>query len=391
MSRQQAKNALVASLFELSSAATNAATATVDFYKQFGLEGSDNAGSLLSELSASIAGAADKVASTLTAANGAATPQKRGLKKKVDFQKANGSDESKSDPETNAAKLATSAQATKAASRSKSKTGDEATDEKSGDEKNMESPAASQEVPELEETPIKGSKPGKVEKPKKKRAEKDPNAPKKPLTSYLRFNLQIRDSLRKARAENGQPTFQATELNQIIADKWANLTNEDKARLQQEYDFEYEVYKKALEEYKLQKQLDSAAVADTDTEETATEKASTNSAGKPKSSPAGKENGSPVKKATVAPANWANAASAETKEDKTAGKPETKSEANNDSAQSRDSAPKSHAKQEKEAKASVPGAAPSSDAPSEDSPAKKARKRKERDCDDKKLKKKKND
>lgn len=225
MTLQQAKNALVASLFELSNAATSAATATVEFYKQAGLDGAETAGSELNDLSSSIASAADSVATKFNGvSNGTATPRKRAPKRKADANetpsKGAPDAEGHDDTATTSAEIVV----------------DDA------------------EVPEEKEK----AKPEK----KKRKVEKDPNAPKKPLTSYLRFNLQIRDSLRKERVANGDQTLPAVELNQIIAEKWSNLTNEEKTSLQQEYDKEFEAYKKALEKYKLEKLEASAAPTD---------------------------------------------------------------------------------------------------------------------------------
>lgn len=197
MSLQQAKNALVSSLFELSNAATEAATATVNFYKAAGIDGDASA---LTHLSESITGAAHSALDAVVDANGDAKKKPRAKKttKKTD----------------------------------------------EGDAERVETPEENGD-----EEPAKTQKSEKAEKPKRKRAEKDPNAPKKPLTSYLRFNLSVREKMRKERLENGQPTYPATELNQIIADRWANLGEEGKGELQKAYESEFEVYKKALEQY----------------------------------------------------------------------------------------------------------------------------------------------
>lgn len=366
MTLQQAKNALVASLFELSNAATSAATATVEFYKQAGLDGAEVAGSQLSDLSASIASAVESVTSTLpAAANATVTPRKRVTKKKVDFEgDANGSAGDQKVASTTAQEPATPSklQTSKTASKPKANIAVEISSNGTSSETTSEDKLESVEN-------IAAEKPAKVEKPKKKRAEKDPNAPKKPLTSYLRFNLQIRDSLRKARVESGQPTFQATELNQIIADKWANLTNEDKARLQQEYDTDFEEYKKALEEYKLKKQLE-APVTDT---ATTTEAPGTSEATKATTS----AKSTPAKVTKV----------------QTDSKAEEKAD---DSKTSVASPTKDEAKADKKKKTKVSSqdlaASVSSDVvASEDAASKKSKKRKEKDSDDKKLKKKKSE
>lgn len=313
MSLQQAKNALVASLFELSNASTKAAAATVEFYRQAGLDGAEDAGSELNGLSASISGAADSVATKLNGlTNGVTTPRKKIAKRKVDAD------------ETPSKHVPTSDDATITAS-----------EELNGAEAATEKEKA------------------KPEK-KKRKVEKDPNAPKKPLTSYLRFNLQIRDSLRKERVANGDQTLPAVELNQIIADKWANLTNEEKTSLQQEYDKEYEVYKVALEKYKSEKQSEGAAAP-----------ADTSSAIDSKAPP------TPKKKVTI-----------KTKVD-TEAQPEEKTGA--------ESEDKSETKVDKKKKVKAAADAPaiSSLGSVDDAAAKKQKKKKEKDSEDKKSKKKK--
>lgn len=251
---QQAKNALVASLFELSNAATEAATATVNFYKAAGFDGSESASGSLKNLSASIADAA--LLATKTIANGTAEPKKVVRKKKAV-------------PETDAAPTepaaAPKAKATKAAAKTAAPTEAEP-------EKPAESETAAPEPvadPATVQLPSQAAAPEKAEKVEKEKAvrkrrvtEKDPNAPKKPLTSYLRFNVAVRDDLRKQRIENGQPTFQATELNQIIAVKWANLSEEEKLNLQKEYETEFEQYKILAEEYRLKKLAEGGASGD---------------------------------------------------------------------------------------------------------------------------------
>lgn len=269
MSLQQAKNALVASLFELSNAATEAATATVNFYKAAGIDGADVAGASLSTLGDALTGAVQAAADGL--------------------------------PENGV----------------------------------------------HDKEPPKEEKTDKLEKPKKKRAEKDPNAPKKPLTSYLRFNISVRDEERKKRFENGLPTYPATELNQIIADRWAKLSAPEKEKLQKAYEGEYETYKKALEAYNAKK---DGALLDAAPET------------KPPVAAAPKEKKKRAKKADAAPA--AEAEDTKLKDTKPDAKADTKSDAKAD------------------AKA---------DTKDEAAPPKKTKKRKDKDGDEKKSKKKKSE
>lgn len=217
MSLEQAKNALVASFFELSNAAKDAATATVNFYKAAGVDGTDTASSLAA-LSASITGATQAALADLPQEIKANGSVEKPVEKKLRKRPA-----PKDDPPV---------------------------------EKQPESSGESQLSTETAPTPVlavekaeKPEKAEKAEKPKKRKIERDPNAPKKPLTTYLRFNLSIRDLMKRERIENGLPTYPATELNQIIAERWANLTPPEKEALQKAYESEFEDYKKALEAY----------------------------------------------------------------------------------------------------------------------------------------------
>ncbi|KAF3989445.1 hypothetical protein FT663_03344 [Candidozyma haemuli var. vulneris] len=217
MSLEQAKNALVASFFELSNAAKDAATATVNFYKAAGVDSTDTASSLAA-LSASITGATQAALADLPTeikANGIADPKKKSRKRPAP----------KDEPEQVKEPVVSDSSESAAESSTAPTTTTEAEPEK---------PAEKAEKPE---------------KPKKRKIERDPNAPKKPLTTYLRFNLSIRDQMKRERIENGLPTYPATELNQIIAERWANLSAKDKEALQKAYESEFEDYKKALETY----------------------------------------------------------------------------------------------------------------------------------------------
>lgn len=251
MSLEQAKNALVATLFELSNAAKDAATATVTFYKATGVDGSSTASSLVT-LSESISGAvkaAEEVIALSAPANGVAEPKKKAVRAKK------------------------------------------------APAKEAEEPVAEAS----EETTEKVEKPAEKPVVKKKKVEKDPNAPKKPLTTYLRFNLSVRDQMRKERFQNGQPTYPATELNQIIADRWANLSVPEKEKLQKAYESEYEIYKKELGTYNANKK-EEAAAAPTEESEPVKEPVKTPAKAKaaPKT-PAKESAKSPVKESAKSP------------------------------------------------------------------------------------------
>lgn len=294
MSFEQSKNALVASLFELSNAAKDAASATVTFYKAAGAETPETAASLAA-LSDTVSGATQAALANFPfsekpAENGSAEPKKKARGKKA-------------------------------------QEGEEATEET--------------------------EQPEKTEKPRKKRAEKDPNAPKKPLTTYLRFNLNIRDQMKRERLKNGQPTFPATELNQIIADRWANLSSPEKEKLQKDYEAEYEAYKKVLEAYNKEK------------------------AEKPEGA-----------KAEEKPQEAA--ASSEKTESEPKAEPKTEKKKPEPKADEKEKAPAATPRKKK-SKAEANGTAPQAPAEEPKQEAKKTKKRKEKTEDDKKPKKKKTD
>ncbi|KAM9894213.1 hypothetical protein OXX79_008858 [Metschnikowia pulcherrima] len=236
---QNAKNALVSSLCELSTAATQTATAALNFYKFADAHGAEaqSAGSSLKKLGDTVLAAAKSATTTLsngTTAEAKKTPAKQVKKKDTAAPPAT--------PVEKPAPVPAPAPAPKAAAESAPESASKSDDDVLAKTDPALKPAVE-----------------KVEKVRKKRAEKDPNAPKKPVTSYLRFNLAVREELRRQRNENGQPTLQATELNQIIAERWATLGEPEKSKLQKAYESEYEVYKKAFDEYKTKKQAESIA------------------------------------------------------------------------------------------------------------------------------------
>ncbi|OBA21528.1 hypothetical protein METBIDRAFT_187358 [Metschnikowia bicuspidata var. bicuspidata NRRL YB-4993] len=236
-SYQNAKSSLVSSLVELSTAATQTATAALNFYKYAGTNGADaaTASASLKTLSETVLAAAN--AASMTLANGSAPEPKRTIAKPQKKKEAA--------PAAAPASAPAPAPAPASVSAPSSASSDVTADTTMSDVLSTTDPALLKQG---------------LEKPKKKRAEKDPNAPKKPVTSYLRFNLAERQRLKKERGESGQPTLQATELNQIIADRWATLDDVAKLELQRAYEADYEVYKKNVEDYKTKKLTELASL-----------------------------------------------------------------------------------------------------------------------------------
>lgn len=225
---QTAQTALVSSLCELSSAATQTATAALNFYK---FSGSDNAdakaiSASLKTLSEAVLAASKNGFSSVSNGRAIAKPVKR---------------------KQTAAQAAAAQAATTAAPVIPERIAGPVSSESS------ESAPSTADLDVLATTDPALLKASAPEKTRKKRAEKDPNAPKKPVTLYLRFNLAVREQLSKERKESGQPTLQATELNRIISERWATLPADAKLELQKAYEADYEVYKKDVEAYKLKK------------------------------------------------------------------------------------------------------------------------------------------
>ncbi|KAG2736681.1 hypothetical protein G9P44_000771 [Scheffersomyces stipitis] len=198
---KNAKDSLVASLFELSKSAQDAANATVNFYKLASEEGDAETLKSLSETWKSVAFATDP-----TNSNG-------------NGSKVNGS---KVDDDL----IATAAAAAAAVS--------------------------SVEIPTVPS--VGKAKVTKAEKPRKKKVEKDPNAPKKPLTIYFAFSFHTRKSIKDDRERKGLPALSAIDMNEIVKQKWESITPEEKEIWQKKYANELNEYQKEKEKYRLSKE-----------------------------------------------------------------------------------------------------------------------------------------
>merc|ERR1711973_22402 len=84
---------------------------------------------------------------------------------------------------------------------------------------------------------------GAMAKPKK--SIKLANAPKKPRTTYINFSMECREKYTEEFKD--MKTFK--EQAAFIKEKWDNISPEDKARLQEDFDAENAVYKEALARY----------------------------------------------------------------------------------------------------------------------------------------------
>ncbi|CCH43430.1 High mobility group protein 1 [Wickerhamomyces ciferrii] len=87
------------------------------------------------------------------------------------------------------------------------------------------------------------------EKPAKKKVEKDPNAPKKPLTVFFAYSAYIRQALREERSSKGLPALSSTEITQEISKKWNELGELEKEKWKEAYNEELETYQRVKEKY----------------------------------------------------------------------------------------------------------------------------------------------
>lgn len=94
-------------------------------------------------------------------------------------------------------------------------------------------------------TPLEGvKKKGGWPKGKKRKRARDTNAPKPPLTGYVRFLNERRETLRK---ENPSTAF--TDLLRLLGAEWSKLPQHDKQRYLDEAEKDKERYMKEMESY----------------------------------------------------------------------------------------------------------------------------------------------
>ena len=194
---KSAKDALVVSLFELSKAAQEAASSTVDFFKVASQEGV--AGETLDKLGHDLNGLKEK---TEAIGQGTKLTGEHGSKEKKAGGKADQENETKNDTAGD---------------------GD-------GDQKK-----------------------------KKKKTEKDPNAPKKPLTIFFAFSFYNRDQIRKERQKEGLTPLSSAEMNEIFKERWNSISAEEKSKWQKKYQDELKEYQGLKEAYNAGKPIHNGA------------------------------------------------------------------------------------------------------------------------------------
>lgn len=106
------------------------------------------------------------------------------------------------------------------------------------------------QVPHIPTTEAEGTAPAETRKKggwpkgKKRKRARDVNAPKPPLTGYVRFLNERREVLRK---EN--PTASFTVLTRLLGAEWSKLPQHDKQRYLDEAEKDKERYMKEMENY----------------------------------------------------------------------------------------------------------------------------------------------
>lgn len=80
-------------------------------------------------------------------------------------------------------------------------------------------------------------------KKRRKKKEKDPNAPKRALSAFLRFQLEER---KRMKADPSQPSMNFA----VFGEKWRNMSSSDKAPYEAEAKVDQERYKKAMAGYR---------------------------------------------------------------------------------------------------------------------------------------------
>ncbi|KAH3671211.1 hypothetical protein WICMUC_004728 [Wickerhamomyces mucosus] len=200
MSLKSAKDSLVSALFELSKAANDASSATIDFYNASLLTGSTNQDTeIFNNLSQSLKLLTNAVNSVH------ATSNQIQAHNQVNFAL----DPALTDISIN----------------------------------NSQFPVAVQQLPtQASQQPFPHHQISQQVEQQKKKVEKDPNAPKKPLTVFFAYSAWARQSLRDDRLAKGLPSLSSTEITQEISKKWNELPETEKDLWKQAYDNELKLY-----------------------------------------------------------------------------------------------------------------------------------------------------
>lgn len=82
---------------------------------------------------------------------------------------------------------------------------------------------------------------------KKKRRKKDPNAPKRALSAFMRFQLAERKRMKE---DGDQPSMAFQEVSKSIGEKWKRMSATEKEPYEAETRVDQERYKKQMIGYK---------------------------------------------------------------------------------------------------------------------------------------------
>ena len=79
----------------------------------------------------------------------------------------------------------------------------------------------------------------------KKKKEKDPNAPKRPLSTYMIFSAEMR-----AKVKEENPDFSITDVAKELGVRWKSVTGDEKVKYEELAKKDKERYEREMEEYK---------------------------------------------------------------------------------------------------------------------------------------------
>ncbi|XP_040156572.1 high mobility group protein 20A [Anopheles arabiensis] len=95
----------------------------------------------------------------------------------------------------------------------------------------------------------------KTTKKKRQKAPKDANAPKHPLTGYVRYMNEHREGVRQK-----HPNLTPIEVTKIMAEEWSKLSEERKKPYLEAAEVDKERYNKEISEYKLNNEAKAKAL-----------------------------------------------------------------------------------------------------------------------------------
>ncbi|CAF1575773.1 unnamed protein product [Rotaria magnacalcarata] len=83
--------------------------------------------------------------------------------------------------------------------------------------------------------------------PRVRKSEKDPNAPKRPLSTFFLFSQDERPKIKK-----DNPSLSVADVAKLIGERWRSITEDKKRHYEERARAEKERYDKAVAEYKKQ-------------------------------------------------------------------------------------------------------------------------------------------